>query len=168
MRLLVIRHALAEPFGAPNIKTDFHRPLMPEGIEQCKVLAKWLSAVEPELERMLVSPLLRTQQTAEHILLNKGEHQIYVETQDWLSTENGIRSIAKGLQSQNCNSLAIVGHEPDLSELVAWLVGRRSASIQMEKAAIAALEISDNKIKKGSGTLNYLISADLLSRYRAF
>ena len=50
--------------------------------------------------------------------------------------------------------VAIVGHEPDFSELIQWILGTTGGSVEVKKGAIACLQITP---PAHHGTLVYLI-----------
>ena len=55
----------------------------------------------------------------------------------------------------------IVGHEPDLSFLIASLIGlERSASIQVAKASLIGVNLP--RLQFGSGILQYLLPVKFL------
>ena len=55
-------------------------------------------------------------------------------------------------------SVAIVGHEPDFSEFIQWILGANGGSIEVKKGTIASLRVSP---PSRSGTLVYLIPPTL-------
>jgi phosphohistidine phosphatase SixA len=57
----------------------------------------------------------------------------------------------------------LVGHDPDLSELVAVRGG--TAGVPMRKGAFARIEV-DRPLQPGAGTLRWLVPPDLLKPER--
>jgi phosphohistidine phosphatase SixA len=55
-------------------------------------------------------------------------------------------------------SVAIVGHEPDFSDFLQWLLGVNGGSIEVKKGAIASIQISPPARR---GTLAFLIPPSL-------
>ena len=64
MDLLLWSHAEAE-----DGEVDLRRQLTARGQKQARVMAKWIAAHQPKDLRIIVSPAVRTQQTAEALKL---------------------------------------------------------------------------------------------------
>ena len=64
MRLIIIRHAIAVPHGAPGY-ADEDRPLTPEGEARFREAARGLARAYDRPDALLTSPWLRARQTAE-------------------------------------------------------------------------------------------------------
>ena len=60
------------------------------------------------------------------------------------------RKLARVLRALQCDSVALVGHQPDLGDFAAWLVGSRKAQIDFAKGGVAHLVCHDNP-GKGAG-----------------
>jgi phosphohistidine phosphatase SixA len=52
-----------------------------------------------------------------------------------------------------------VGHQPDLGEWTAWLIGSKKAHIDLAKAGVAFLACPDGT-RKGGGSLVWLVTPD--------
>ena len=67
MDLILWRHAEARDLAeeAPTAEADLARPLTPRGEKQAQRMAEWLNRFLPDSTRILVSPALRTRQTAD-------------------------------------------------------------------------------------------------------
>ena len=62
--------------------------------------------------------------------------------QTWLSCGMSPSTAIKELAAYTeFRTVCIVGHEPDLSSLVAWLTGSTASTIQMKTGSIAVLEV---------------------------
>lgn len=134
MELYLIRHAEAEE-RAPSGR-DEARALTPRGRREFARAARGLERLGVEFDQLLHSPLLRAMETAD--LLSKlvaGETRVASELARDPSTELFAR--CTGLR------VGLVGHEPWMSELAAWLVvGERAyaSSFAFKKGAVAKLE----------------------------
>jgi phosphohistidine phosphatase SixA len=60
------------------------------------------------------------------------------------------------LNSFPSGEIAIVGHQPDLSNHLSRLISGSGASIEFKKGAIAKISFS-NKVREGKGVLEFLI-----------
>jgi phosphohistidine phosphatase len=133
MDMLIVRHAIAEDreqFALAGQPDDL-RPLAAEGIREFSKVARALRRVVPTLELIATSPLVRARQTAD--LLNERYDARLLES-DALRPETPYAKLAALIkQSNGVDVVAIVGHEPHLSGLVAWLIGDASARITLKK-----------------------------------
>ena len=136
MELLVIRHAKAEDQSASG--TDFDRALVEKGFAQSRRLGGFLKRIERRPDVVLTSPLVRARETAETLCEAAGMPGPV--TQGWLACgmdpETAIREL---VAFSDFERVAIVGHEPDLSSLIEWLLGCSGSSVEVKKASITGL-----------------------------
>jgi phosphohistidine phosphatase len=139
MELIVIRHAKAEAHGHPQ--GDAARALVPKGHEQADRLGRFLRRMDCLPDVTLTSPLVRARQTAERLCLAAELPAPVV--QPWLASgmdpETAVRELGAFTQFER---VAMVGHEPDLSALIEWLLGVGGGSVEMKKAGVTGLELS--------------------------
>lgn len=123
MDLILWRHAEAEP-GEP----DLERALTGKGQKQAKRMADWLTSQLTENCRVLVSPALRTLQTAEPLgrkfKINKdlapgAEPEDVLKAANWPSGKE---------------SVLIVGHQPTLGQVAALLLAGEVQDWDIRKA----------------------------------
>lgn len=135
MELLVIRHAKAE---ASHPAGDSERALVAKGFDQSAKLGRFLKRVDRRPDVVLTSPLVRARQTAE--ALCEAAEMPGPVVQGWLACgmdpETAIRELVAFSDFQR---VAIVGHEPDLSSLIEWLLGCSGSSVEVKKASITGL-----------------------------
>jgi phosphohistidine phosphatase len=136
-QLWVLRHAEAEPHGT---RLDSDRRLTERGEEQARAAGVALARLDPGFEVVLFSPKLRARQTAELAAAEWGkggrallrEHEALAGGFDAEQALEAVRSLdADG-------RLLLVGHEPDLSSIVADLTGGR---IDLKKGGLAAVRL---------------------------
>lgn len=143
MQLLVIRHAIAEDreeFAVTGLDDDL-RPLTREGRRRMRRAARGLRGLVPELGALAASPLVRAAQTAEVLA---GEYGVR-EWAAWPELSPGVHPsmLVDRLRSLHVDGgpVAVVGHEPDLGELVSWLLsGRTGSFVELKKGAACLLE----------------------------
>ncbi|MEI8104432.1 MAG: histidine phosphatase family protein [Actinomycetes bacterium] len=114
MHLILVRHAKAAP-GEP----DALRPLTHEGHEAALALGDRFAALAPDA--VVSSPLLRARQTAEPIAAAAG---VTAETDVRLApgaSADDLRAVIDG----RGDTVIAVGHQPDCSEIVLALTGRK-------------------------------------------
>jgi phosphohistidine phosphatase len=119
MRLLVIRHAVAEDRDAFAVtgQPDAQRPLTDEGRKKMKAAVRGLKDIVPKLDVLATSPLLRAAQTAE--IVSQAYGRLETRRVDELSPERRPDELLGWLRSHQLgDTVAIVGHEPHLGFLV--------------------------------------------------
>jgi len=135
MELYVIRHAIAED-AAPD-QDDASRTLTPAGEKKLKAEVKGLRELGWMFDRVLTSPWERARRTAE-LLAPVSEHG-FEETP--LLAMSPTRELL-ALLGETGKQVALVGHEPWLTELIQWLTladPYRNA-LALKKGGIAHLE----------------------------
>ncbi|MFP4273105.1 MAG: phosphohistidine phosphatase SixA, partial [Halothiobacillaceae bacterium] len=154
MDLLIIRHAPAEDREefAETGQPDTERPLTERGISRMKAAGRGLTTLALPVERMVSSPLLRARQTAD-ILTTALELKGY-DIHDALAPGVGAQAVEKWLKREpEVECMALVGHEPDLGELVSQLLcGTAGAQIRFKKGGALMLRF-DQQIEAGKGRL---------------
>lgn len=139
MQLLILRHGKAFD-QAPSGQRDFHRELEEKGREQARNAARILKASEMLPDIVLASPLIRTKQTAEAFTTEAGIPEALVC--DWLACGMSPELALSELSAfPDFGRVMIVGHEPDLSNLIEHTLGTTSASIEVRKGSLACLQI---------------------------
>jgi phosphohistidine phosphatase len=154
MDLILLRHGKAED---SHTEGDFSRNLLEKGREQARRAARLLQSggILPQI--VLTSPLIRARQTAEEFCQTAKMPGALV--QGWLnsgmSPETALREL---VAFPEFSRVAIVGHEPDFSQLLQWILGTSGGMIQVKKGAIACVRISP---PARHGILRYLIPPKL-------
>lgn len=144
MNLYIIRHAIAVPRGAPGVADDAPRPLTSDGARKMRKEAKSLSRLGIEFDQIWTSPYVRAHQTAE-ILAEQMGLSAGVRVVRALLPGAGFDALAAEIcRHHPVESLALVGHEPDLGEFVTRLLtGVGTSAIRFKKGGIACVEIDD-------------------------
>lgn len=154
MDLILLRHGKAEDF---NMGGDFSRVLLEKGFEQSRRAARLLNSAGMLPEIVLTSPLIRARQTAEEFCLTAGMPGALI--QSWLACGMVPETAMEKLASfKEFKRIAIVGHEPDFSMLVEWLLGVTGGSVDFKKGAVACIRIQP---PSRFGSLRYLVPPKL-------
>lgn len=133
MHLWVVRHAIAAP-ALPG-QSDEDRPLTPEGRAAFLPMVESLARQPIRPTAVLCSPLVRARQTAELLAPALG---CPLHLCEQLAEAPG----AELLALIGAQDVALVGHEPWVSQLTAWLVfGRKELGerLPFERGAVACL-----------------------------
>ncbi|MSR28263.1 MAG: hypothetical protein EXS03_01650 [Phycisphaerales bacterium] len=143
MLLFVIRHAKAHERDTREWDDDSQRPLTRGGARRFAALAAVIAKRYDAPEAVLASGYVRAWETAE-ILEREAKWPAPVRA-NWLecSSDASMAEVRRLLSERTEQSLAIVGHEPMLSELVSELTGCHGPGVVMNKGAVAVLSIRD-------------------------
>ena len=164
MRLLVVRHAIAEDreaFARAH-KDDALRPLTPEGRHKMERAARGLKELLPALDVLAASPYKRAVDTADIIAHAYGH--LEVERVPQLEPGAGVERALAWLAGQHAGAIAVVGHEPDLSRLVCTLLtGADGPFLELRKGAACLLDFP-GAVGKGGATLDWFLGPKHLRR----
>lgn len=144
MELYLIRHGIAA--DKADYDHDEKRPLTEEGRKKTKNVAQQLHERKLHFDLILTSPLVRARETAK-ILQNIGLSS-QVEEFSPLAPEGNIEDWVSWLQERrqtaNDQSIALVGHQPDLgnwAEVLIW--GKAQEKLVLKKAGIIGLQLPE-------------------------
>jgi len=158
--LYLVRHAVAEERG-PAWPDDSQRPLSAEGAKRWRREATGLVAIDARPDLILTSPYTRARQTADLLAAAFAKKPKVVELP---ALEPGVkpREVLRALQPEGrIASVALVGHEPDLGELAALLVGFKTAP-EFKKGGVARIDVAILPPPAGSGRLYSWLTPKIL------
>jgi phosphohistidine phosphatase len=125
MDLILWRHADAED-GTP----DLERKLTAKGRKQAEHVAAWLKQRLPARYSLLASPAVRAQQTAEAL----GEK---IRTVAALAPGASPRQVIEAVSwPDRDGTVVVVGHQPDLGRVAAWLVAGSQGGWSVKKGGL--------------------------------
>jgi phosphohistidine phosphatase len=155
-RLHLLRHAHAGD-AFEWIGDDDLRPLTKKGRRQSERLGAFLEehGIRPDV--IVTSPLVRARQTAEIVAEALG---MTIRTDRRLGSGFGKRELWAVLDESGGREVMLVGHDPDFSTLLTYLVD--AASLHMRKGTLATVDLQ-TRLGDGEGDLRWLLPADLLS-----
>lgn len=134
--LLLLRHGIAEE-RSPE-RSDAARQLTAAGRRRTEAVLARLVALSLPCQHLLSSPLLRARQTA--------ELAVQAGLAPQLALADGLAPGGDPLPllhwPAGVQRLALVGHEPDLGNLAAALIGAEAGSLVLKKAGVALLQIT--------------------------
>jgi phosphohistidine phosphatase len=142
-QLWLLRHADAEPHG---IRPDPERRLTDRGERQARLAGEAIALMGVEFTALLSSPKERAQRTAKVAAQAWGEEQrkrlqIHAPLAEGFDARQALAALAQSLPAREVaqgGRLLLVGHEPDLSSVVAELTGAR---IDLKKGGLAVVRI---------------------------
>lgn len=151
MRLYCMRHGIAADRADPAFADrDGERPLTVDGRERARLALHGVGALGAVVDRIVVSPLLRCTQTAEIAAQILGVPRLSVETHAGLLPGADPTELLAGIRNLRDDGVLIIGHAPDLDDLVAKLVGAAAAVTALKKAGCAVVQL---KSGAAAGTL---------------
>ncbi|NPA83940.1 MAG: phosphohistidine phosphatase [Epsilonproteobacteria bacterium] len=135
MEILFIRHAKALD-RSRWFQDDLERPLTQEGIEKAKEFFAKIRRLYT-IDVIITSKAVRAAETAK-LLLNYYPNAKYCETAR-LNPGASVMEIQRLIDDfRSYEHIALVGHEPDLSTAIAYLIGCETGGrIRMKKGGIA-------------------------------
>lgn len=161
--LLLIRHGVAEERG-PGWPDDSLRPLTADGTKKMRQVVQGLRALDLSIEVVMTSPLVRAAATADLIARGLAPKPQVVSC-DALEPGHDPAEVAQALAAIEAAHVALVGHEPDLGELAAWLVGAKQP-LPFKKGGGCQIDVSVWPPAAGSGTLVWLATPKMLRALR--
>lgn len=142
LKIYLVRHGIASDRIGGAVLNDGMRPLTDEGRTETKTVAKGLKRIGVKPDVMVVSPLVRTRQTAEilaDVLKVERPLDICPALAPGGSPSNIFRFCA---QFEKAQEVMLVGHEPDVGAIVAALLGANDLEIPFPKAGVCRVDIA--------------------------
>jgi phosphohistidine phosphatase len=160
MEIYIIRHAIAVEPGTPGYEDDSLRPLTEKGREKMLKIARGLKELEVRLDLIITSPYVRAVETgqilAKVLKPSRGQATISENLTPMGAPDALIGEINEHFPS--LDSLAVVGHEPNLSALISLLVaGDAGLLINMKKGGVCHLS-AENLTHERRATLEWILA----------
>jgi len=161
--LYVVRHGIAEETGPGG--DDRLRALTPAGRAKMRAGAAGLRRLGVTLDVLLTSPLVRAVETAAIVAEAYGGSPAPVELAALaagVAPAETVRALRPYARSRD---IALVGHEPGLSRMVALLTtgSADGLAVELKKGGVAAVDV-DGIPAPGRGTLRWLVTPRQLRR----
>lgn len=148
-RLYFLRHATAEDPTAEQ--PDAERALTDKGLRQSRHVANFCARQGLLPGALLSSPLRRAVQTASAFSATLPDCPP-PEVADWLRlgtpAAHAVEQLRERLRRDE-GALCLVGHEPDLSDLISRLLGSSDPIVRVKKASLTCLEIDPGALRHG-------------------
>lgn len=141
MDLFVIRHAIAADVEPGQ--EDAARKLTPDGVRKFKSVVQGIRELDWMFDRVLASPWQRALETAELLAPVSDGPTIVTDLLADKPRPELFALIAEATATRKRHATAVVGHEPWLSELVAWLAfgdPRHAEAFELKKGGVICLD----------------------------
>jgi phosphohistidine phosphatase len=162
MDVYLIRHAIAAQRDPELWPGDRDRPLTPKGEQRFRKAARGLKTVVPRIDLVFSSPLERAWRTA--VILS--EEAGWPEPAAWsqLEPDRSPKQVALALTPHTqVAAVALVGHEPGLSELASYLLAGSGCTVDLEmKKGGAAMLTVDGAPQAGTALLRWVLTPKVL------
>jgi phosphohistidine phosphatase len=160
VELFLVRHAIAHDRDPDRWPDDGLRPLTDEGEAAFRQAARGLARIAPAVQAVLASPFVRAWRTAE--ILEEEAGWPAAQPCEALEAGGAQSGVLKAIRAHaRLASLALVGHEPDLSELASRLLTGSGPAVmlEMKKGGVACLSVEGG----GDGaSLRWLVMPKIL------
>ncbi len=164
MDVILIRHGKAGNRDPNSWPDDDDRPLTAEGQAEHRAVTRAAKKMGIKFDFLVTSPLKRARETAD-IVANvyrwPEEPQVAAELGHGYSVSAVVKLLAKFPPTSR---VALVGHEPDFSELATALIGGKTGlGLQIKKSGIAGIRF-EGPAEAGAGLLLYLLKPSHLRK----
>lgn len=157
--LYLVRHAIAAERG-PDWPDDALRPLVHRGRARMREVVRGLASLGVTVDSIYTSPLVRAHQTAE-ILAAGIDAGVAVHVLKELAPGHAPALVIDALKPRaRVSSIALVGHEPGMGELAAFLLGTREPPV-FKKGGVCRLSVRW-PIRPGTAELAWLATPKML------
>ena len=168
MKLYLLRHGIAEERDSKAYPDDAGRPLTAEGRRRTKEFGRWLRRREIRFDAIVSSELLRARQTADIVARALRFPDRLVRLAE-LAPEADARKLVKALATRwpTAKRLLLVGHEPQLGEVVSHLCTGQPDTLQVafKKGGLCRLDIDTFRAGR-CARLDWLIAPSLMKSKR--
>ena len=159
VELYLIRHGLAAERG-DAYPDDSKRPLTSNGIARLRKQTRGLNALGIGFDMIVTSPLVRARQTADTIAQELKSKPAVVSSDSLAPAGTTAAVIQEIVKHQRKPRIALVGHEPNLGELAARLIGAR-APLEFKKGGVCRIDF-EVLPPKGVGQLRWFVTPKML------
>ncbi len=164
MNLYVVRHADALPAGGV-VSRDFDRRLSPRGEEDAELMGRALAQLDPNVNIVVTSPLVRAVETGEIIARQLSDHPITHVSTHLAPGFNNNTLFAELLALSAGSSIVAIGHQPDVGTFISSLItGGDDAAVAMSPGSIAKLVLEGTR---PSGYLSWLLTPETVKALHA-
>lgn len=160
MEIYILRHGNAA--DAQGAMRDADRPLTPDGAAKLQVVMRRARAMGVEPAIILTSPFRRARETAEVAVEALRGSPTLVECRA-LTPDSAPEAVWEEMRTHKKEpQLMLVGHEPLLSSVYAFVLGSGSVQVDVKKGSLGRVDV-DRFVGQPRGVLRWLIYPKLIS-----
>jgi phosphohistidine phosphatase len=165
VRLLIVRHGPSESRDPVRWPSDDHRPLSREGRRETREAAAGIASLEREVRAVVTSPAIRARATAEIVRDRLGIRSKLTSWGELAPGTPAVRALDRLAGEAGARlTLVLVGHEPQLGELVGLaLTGEAVSVTRLGRAGVAAVAFP-KAVRPGAGVLEWRLDRKALAR----
>src|SRR5262249_36725042 len=163
MIIYFVRHASAGQH-LTNPKKDEKRPLDSDGIEQCGIVGRALTALNVQPDVIISSPLKRATQTAA-LIGNELGYEGKLLLDPAMPPDSSYSDFRRLLEKYaRYEAIMVVGHNPSITEFLAKMIVKSGseALIDFKKGAVARTETN-----RRAATLNWFLTPKMARSIQA-
>ena len=151
MQVFIMRHGDA----ALDAASDSVRPLTPCGCDESRQMATWLKGQKVDIDRVLVSPFLRAEQTLKEVggCMNLPDNVDVLPELTPCGDIGLVSAYLQALANEGTASVLVISHLPLVGYLVSELCPEEAPPM-FTTSAIASVTLDEN----GKGVFNWQMS----------
>jgi phosphohistidine phosphatase len=163
MDLYIVRHGIAIDRGAPKCPADAERYLTEEGRAKTGQVAEGVASMGVQADLFLTSPYVRAVETAEIFaaVLNYPKEKIR-KTDLLLPGAEPLLLIRELAREKVASTVFLVGHAPQLDEVIAAALNSKKHLTSLKKAGVALIALT--RVSPPSGELVWLCTPKILRK----
>jgi phosphohistidine phosphatase len=159
--LYIVRHAVAAERG-DDWPDDSKRPLTTSGVSRFRGVVQGLVWFGIGVDEIYSSPLVRARQTADLLSAGLEEHPPVRLIEELSPGSEPSRLLAQLATRVKRRRVALVGHEPDLGEFTAGLIGARRP-LPFRKGGVCRVDV-ERLGELGAATLRWFLPPKILRK----
>ena len=151
MQVFIMRHGDA----ALDAASDSVRPLTPCGCDETRLMATWLKGQKVDIERVLVSPFLRAEQTLDKVgaCMNLPDNVDVLPELTPCGDIGLVSAYLQALANEGTSAVLVISHLPLVGYLVSELCPGEAPPM-FTTSAIASVTLDED----GKGVFNWQMS----------
>lgn len=149
-KIFIVRHAKSS--RDPEYLIDFDRPIIQKGMERATRISKKLKDTGEIPWVILSSSARRAKETANIFSENLGGVKIVLRDELY-SNPNAIFEIMSGMEYHDCDSIMIVGHNPDMEDFIYEITG---LNVEMTTSSVCLIESETGDWKNMNKTNSFI------------
>ena len=143
--LVLLRHAKSDWSGD---EPDILRPLGKRGLRQAPEAGQWLAGSLDRIDLAVVSPARRARATWDLVSTElPSSPRLVIEDKVYAASGRQLLEVVQGLPDDE-GTVALVGHNPGMEELVSLLTGEW---VTLPTSAVAVIELEEPWAASGTG-----------------